>query len=178
MWFIIFLIVATALVGAINGRKSAKEEEIRNEQMKLLGLLDKVPVFIDRYVGGHPDINENVERVQIFKRSSRLEIHERPGEEDFVTSTRRMGRIETKDVKNIVIEDRTTIEKRVTLGKLLLVGVFAFAWKSNKKEESAFLVIEWNDGRFDHETIFEFGGRDAVQRANVARNDLIKMVRD
>ena len=47
--------------------------------------------------------------------------------------------------------------------------------EKKKKNEIAFVVINWNDGRFDHATTFSFDGKDAMQLANTARNNLISM---
>lgn len=49
--------------------------------------------------------------------------------------------------------------------------------EEKEKNELAYLTIEWNDGKFDHETIFEFEGVGSMQNANTARNKLIKTVR-
>jgi hypothetical protein len=46
-----------------------------------------------------------------------------------------------------------------------------------KKNELAFVVIDWNDGRFDHSTTFNIEGMDAMQKANILRNQLIIDVR-
>lgn len=57
---------------------------------------------------------------------------------------------------------------------MILVGVFAFAWKKKKKNEIAFVEIDWKKGKFNNETMFCFEGENAVQRANKARNGIIK----
>ena len=59
----------------------------------------------------------------------------------------------------------------------MLTGVFAFAWKKKTKHELAYITIYWNDGKFDHETIFEFEGRNAMTRANSSRNKLINLAK-
>ncbi len=88
-----------------------------------------------------------------------------------------LGEIPSINIKNILVEDQSTVERRVTLGRMLLVGIFAFAWSKRQKNELAYLIFEWSDGRFEHETIFEFEGRDAMVKANTARNGVIKWLR-
>ena len=78
-----------------------------------------------------------------------------------------MAVIPCDKVLNVNVLDSSTIENKITLGRVLLVGVFALAWKKNKKKEMYFLEIEWNDGGFDH-------NKQNQQRANTARNALIK----
>jgi len=87
-----------------------------------------------------------------------------------------LARISNDSITNIVIEDSSTIEKRVSFGRVFLVGIFALAWQKKKKNELAYLIIEWNDGRFDHETMFQFEGKDAMTKANTARNKLIAQI--
>jgi hypothetical protein len=41
--------------------------------------------------------------------------------------------IELSTISNISIEDASSIDKKVTLGRVLLVGVFALAWRKSKK---------------------------------------------
>lgn len=81
--------------------------------------------------------------------------------------------IEGRLVKNIAAEDQSTFERRVTLTRLALVGIFAFALKKRKKDELAYLTIEWGDGRFEHQTMFEFSGFGSMNTANKIRNKII-----
>src|SRR5690606_12309870 len=48
-------------------------------------------------------------------------------------------------INNIEVEDETTIEKRVGFKRMLLVGIFAFAWKKKQVNPLSFLVIEYTD---------------------------------
>ena len=60
---------------------------------------------------------------------------------------------------------------------MLLVGPLAFAWKKKEKKECAYIIIQWNDGRFNHETLFEFTGTGSIQSANTGRNNLINSIK-
>lgn len=88
-------------------------------------------------------------------------------------NVQRKGYIPIQSILNISIEDKSTIEKRVTVGRLLLVGIFALAWRKKDVKNSVFLIIEWQGGTFTHETIFEFGSNNAFQSANIIKNKLI-----
>lgn len=169
MWFIIIIAIAFIFIG-INGASKQKENET---QLSQLGYSNDFKIETGKYVAGHPDINDSILQTSIFPKNNKLEIF-----------TNELGKLSVKkadidfsSIKNIVAEDQSSIEKRVTVDRLLLTGIFAFAWKKNKKNELAYLTIEWNDGKFDHETIFEFEGTDAMQKANTARNKIIKLVR-
>ena len=85
--------------------------------------------------------------------------------------------IPENQIKNIYVEDSTTIQSRPTVVRFLAVGLLAFAWQKKKKNEQAYLGVEWNDGRFDHDTIFEYEGKGAMQKANTVRNKLIQQIK-
>jgi hypothetical protein len=122
------------------------------------------------YVGGHPDADITLSDMQIYKEKNMIRFYQ--GNLLISTPTLKFS-IDADKIINIEIEDATSIEKRLTVGRLLLVGVFAFAWKKKEKNELSFVVIDWNDGRFDHSTTFSFEGQNAMQKANIARNNLI-----
>ena len=87
------------------------------------------------------------------------------------------GSIDFASIKEVTLEDQSTIENRITVGRMLLVGPLAFAWKKKEKIESAYLILDWNDGTFNHKTLFEFTGSSSMQKANTARNKLINTVK-
>ena len=118
-----------------------------------------------KYLSGHPFIDKAVENIKIIPRETDLSL---------ISGIKQLAIIKKEEIKNVLAEDASTMEKKVTVGRLLLTGVFAFALKKNKKNELAYVTIQWNDKRFDHETIFEFTGRNAMEQANTVRNSLIK----
>ena len=169
-WFILLLLIGVFIIIGINGQK--KEAEIK-ENFRISGIDIDDFVKIGTYVGGHPNKNENSDYCFVDKSGKDLVFYRKIITEPPVE----IFRISIESVKNITIEDASSIEKKVTLGRVLLVGVFALAWKKKKKNEIAFVVIEWNDGRFDNSTTFSIEGSDSMQTANTARNELIKICR-
>jgi hypothetical protein len=152
---------------------SSQKEQENNAKLTKLGYSLDMKIETGKYVAGHPDINDAITKTSIFPKNDKLVIMlEAP-----MAMPVRKAEIANSNIKNILAEDQSTVEKRVTVGRLLLTGIFAFAWKKSKKNELAYLTIEWNDGKFDHETIFEFEGVGAMQNANTARNKIIKIVR-
>lgn len=154
----------------IKGIKIQKEV---NEKLKNDGYNFLTKIEIGKYLGGHPDIDEPTIGTILFPKDNKLEILV---EAKFKLPIKK-GEIENRFIKNITVEDQSTVEKRVTVGRLLMTGIFAFAWKKKNINELAYLTIEWNDGKFEHETIFEMNGKGAMQNANTARNKLIKIIR-
>ena len=54
-------------------------------------------------------------------------------------------KLNKKEIVNIFVEDDSTIENRVGLTRLLLVGIFALAWKKKSKNPMSFIIFEYND---------------------------------
>lgn len=124
---------------------------------------------IVEYTGGHPEIDKPSKvRLRAEKKSILIKGMA------IGNTGKVIGEISGEKIKNILVENKSTVSRRVTVGRLLLVGVFAFAWKKKKTDNEYYVVVEWNDGRFDHETLFEFEGKGAQKDANEFRNYLIK----
>lgn len=49
------------------------------------------------------------------------------------------------DIIKITVEDQTTISSRVGFKRLLLVGIFAFAWKKRSQIPLSFLIFDYRD---------------------------------
>ncbi|MCZ2278333.1 MAG: hypothetical protein LC117_10435 [Bacteroidia bacterium] len=170
--FWIILIIALILF-VILGITGSKKQKANNAKLVEQGYTPENKIETGKYIAGHPDIDNPIQISTIYPKENKLVIMLEPP----MAMPIKKGEIENSFIKNILAEDQSTIEKKVTVGRLLVTGVFAFALKKKKKNELAYLTIEWNDGKFDHETIFEFEGIGAMQKANTARNKLIKIVR-
>ena len=177
MTALVLIVFVLLFVFVAIGSKKQKENESRvQDSLNALGIAPESILFKCNYLSGHPDIDESKEGLSIVKTNDRVSLYFIPY--GLITGDPvEHGSIQSDAINNIVVEDKTTIEKRVTVGRLLLTGVFALAWKKKKVDEAAYLVIEWKDGRFDHETVFEFAGKGSMQEANAARNKLIKAVK-
>ena len=175
MWLIAIVLVVL-LLGYAATKYDEKKVGQANQQLEGQGL--KLSDFkrYDKctYAGGHPDGNDNFEYVAVLPREESVRFYSMPVANEI---PRFMFEIKKDAIQGIELEDATTMENRVTLGRVFLVGVFALAWRKKKKNELAFVVVEWNDGRFGHATTFSFEGKDALQKANRFRNDLVAACR-
>lgn len=169
--FLIIVIVIIVLFIVLLSSAS-KEQKANVSSMKSMGYFKNQSTPTGKYIAGHPFLNNPIEKTVIFFKDTSLDIF------DSTTLTqRKVAAIQYEDVTNVLIEDKTTIERRLTVTRLLLTGIFAFALKKKQVNELTYLIIEWNDGKFNHETIFEFEGKDAMTNANASRNELIKAIR-
>lgn len=169
----ILFIIALALIiyiVVVGSKKNKQDWAVLIQK----GITKESLIKAETYVGGHPELDKNLTNSVIYKLENELIISDQlaPNAPPVKRCT-----IPIESVKNINIEDSSTIENKVTLGRAILVGVFALAWRKKKKNELAFVTIDWNDGKFEHSTIFSFEGINAMQKANTARNALIKILR-
>jgi hypothetical protein len=165
------IVIGLVVIFIIIGVTSSNKEKNIKEELKAKGLNFDAFVSVGTYVGGHPDRNENVDNCFANKESDTMVFYRKI----IAEKPERKFSINIENIKNITVEDASSIEKKITVGRLLLVGVFALAWRKKKTNELAFVVTEWNDGKFDHSTTFSFEGKEAMTKANTARNSLIKM---
>lgn len=157
-----------------------KTEAAFNEALKTEGIDLSTKVWLGNYVGGHPEIDNSLTHVFSFKSKNNLKLYAKMYKNSADISTvyfSHLADIPIEKITNISIEDTSTIDKKVTLGRVLLVGVFALAWKKEKINKQAFLNIIWNDGKYMHETLFRFKDLGAFQEANKIRNNLIRQTK-
>jgi hypothetical protein len=164
----ILIIVIVIIVGAI--LQANYNYNRRRDAQKKMGIDENLFIKAGRYTCGHPELDKPMENTELVPKDGYINIYASGA--DMVPSYK--ANIPKEKIKNILIEDATTIQRRVTVTRMLAVGLFAFAWKKKKKEEMSYLIIEWNDGKYEHETIFEFTNTGAVQNCNTARNKLIR----
>lgn len=166
--FLIILAVLIAIV-VIAGITSSKK---RNEALSNLGINNEDLLRAGKYTTGHPDIDKPIDRTEFLISDSELKIYAIKD-----TAPSYVASIPFDKIKNIIVEDESTVRRRVTVARLLTVGIFAFALKKKKVDKLFYLIFEWNDGRFDHETIFEFTGSILQGDPNTLRNKIIKAIK-
>lgn len=161
-WVFLIIFILMIIVGISQG--NSNRSEFKNSFNRSPNDL----LSSGTYVSGHPKIDTSLKNTKLLLDWNEVKIFTvEPG------GFSQKGSIQKDSIKNVVIEDASTIQNRVTIGRLLLTGVFAFAWKKKTKQECAYLIIEWNQSQFNNETIFEFEGVGSIQRANTLRNKFI-----
>lgn len=174
-WLFWFILIIFALLFIIAIISATQKESKTKENLSKRGLTPSDFTQTEAsYVGGHPDVDMNILRLAYRKKDGDLLFYERMSVIDMPIYR---FTIPINSISEIEIEDSTSIENKVTLGRVLLVGIFALAWKKKKKNELAFITISWTDKRFNHITILNIEGKDAMQKANILRNQLIRIIR-
>jgi hypothetical protein len=172
---IAILIIAFFLIGYFGNKKREQRriaDPVKFAEEEAAELAFKSATkFTCEYFMGHPDIDKPLKVYLYNDGKGNLSI---ANGNSFLE--KKLGTVATSVIDNVTVEDQSTIEKKVSLGRVLLVGVFALAWKKNKKAEAAYVIIEWKQGKFTHETYFRIDGNNAIGTANTIRNQIIKWV--
>ena len=174
-WIIIVVVVVGFIAALISGSREASntKEEMKRKKMDLSEFIE-----MGTYAGGHPTMNDAVEKIYARKEEGNIHFYKIDAYGISMPQDIPNSDIPIDSITDITIEDATSIERRITVGRILLVGIFAWGWKKKKKNEMAFLIIEWKRGKFDNATTYSFEGKDAFQKANTARNKLISFCED
>lgn len=172
-WFWVVLIIAI-IVFIISIASVSQQQNKTISKMKDKGISFGDFHRLGNYIGGLDNKNEVIKEVYAKKEGDKIAFYKIPFQNISMPESINSS-INISDIDDVKVEDKTSVEKRLTVGRLLLVGVFAFAWKKKKIDESAYLIIEWKKGKFSNTTIFNLDEKDAFLKANKARNELIEM---
>ena len=148
----------------------AQDKREKKEIIESKGLSENDIAQVGSYVGGHPSLDDTIPLCHAYKKGANLVLTEKQSLTEVPGSE-----IPIANIDNITLQDASTIDKRITAGRMLLVGVFALAWQKKEKNEMAFIEIQWHQGKFNHQTLFCFEGEGALKRANKGRNQLIRI---
>lgn len=171
-WIFIIIAIIVGIIGFLAEQTANVSKQ--NESFKKQGLDPKKFLSAGKYISGHINLDKSFEGAFIYPTDKVLKIYGlNPGTglKDFKTN------IDLEKITNVAIEDETTISKRVGLKRMIAIGIFAFAVKKKEKKELAYLVIDWKEDGFTHETVFEFEFKGAVQQANMIRNSIIRAMK-
>ncbi|MDK7375995.1 MULTISPECIES: hypothetical protein [Weeksella] len=149
-----FLIFAgIALIGA--AISSSAKSKIDKKKLIEKGIDPSKFMYAGKYLYGFIGQNEPIDRLDVFVGEDRLYFYKtRHGQikkEEFVE-------IPLSDIHKVSLENKTTIQSRVGVKRLLLVGILAFAWKKKEKMNLMYLVLEINNPNIGSEVILEFEG--------------------
>ena len=131
-----------------------------------------------KYIAGHPDIGSAIDATNYRIADNAISIFPIvPARGSTYAHLGEVaGKIPIQAITNVVVEDASTAEKRVTATRLLTVGVFAFAAKKKQVNAHFYVTITWGQGKIPNETMFEFEGKDAQSGANSFKDSLVKAV--
>lgn len=102
-------------------------------------------------------------------------------ENDFVflrSNGNEIDRIKRDSINQIVIDNKSQITQRITVGRLLTLGIFSLAAPKTENLLNFCILIDWdNENGVQENAVFEFSGTDSNVKANSAANLLKKYVK-
>ncbi len=120
------------------------------------------------YVTGHPEISVP-RKVNIGINKDKIVLFFMDGE-----IPNSIGEIPLSAIENITSEDKSTIERKVSTLDVLAYGSMGKAMAKDVKVIEYYVLVNWKQGKFTHETIFSFNGKNAITEANIFKSELIK----
>ncbi len=97
------------------------------------------------YLQGVPNLNDNFV-VRFIPSIQGLQISD--------TLNNKKVFLKKEDIISLSVEDQSSIQSRVGFKRLLLVGIFALAWKKKEKVSLSYLIIEYKDEFGDTQELF------------------------
>lgn len=87
-----------------------------------------------------------------------------------------VGRMALASIKDVSLDDATTIENKVTLGRVLALGVFALAFKKKVKTEQYYVTVTYSGKQIDTQLVFQFDGNNSKTTASKLHQAFISNV--
>ncbi|MBL7176658.1 MAG: hypothetical protein ISS66_12605 [Desulfobacteraceae bacterium] len=164
MYEILTLIVIFLVLAVVWGINVAKKSEKRDKE---IGAIDDCP--IGKFIAGLPCADEPATDVDCVITKNHFVF--------FSETNKELGKIPRNSINQIIVDDKTKITQRLTVTRMLTLGIFSLAAPKRKTFIEFCLVIDWQDNRgIRQNTIFEFTGDDANKNANRTANYLQKYI--
>ena len=161
--FLIFIIVM--------GVAHAKEQKVKEDSQKqrrnkkLEELKPAARTSVGKYLAGLPNVGQSAFEIDCVVVGDQFLFLDGIGRE--------LDKIPRDSINQIIVDDKSQITQRLTVPRLLALGVFAFAAPLAQKHKTFCLVIDWDDEKgVRQNTLFEFEGESSAAQANAAANVL------
>lgn len=126
-------------------------------------------VAVGKYLAGLPNVDRTIDGLKCAIT-----------DKDFVflLVATELGRIPRDSINQIFIDNKSQILQRLTVSRMLTLGVFSLAAPKVKKYEEFCLAIDWdNEHGVRQNSVFEFSGTMSNTLANQAVNTLTKYIK-
>jgi hypothetical protein len=128
---------------------------------------DSFPVPVGTYLTGLPDTADQIPEVECGKEGDEFVFRAR--------GKRLVGRIRRDCINQIVADNKSRVYERITVPRLLTLGIFSLGVKKQSKVQEWCMIIDWDDRTGNRQnTVFEFSGKHCEVLVNKAANLLRK----
>lgn len=123
--------------------KSAELKDVRGE---------KLGIISGEFMGGYNQHKKSVGSLTFYQKQTEFG--------GVMLNKKHWFIIPNSEIEDIAFEGKDDVNRRVTVTRLLTVGLFAFALKKKSEEKEAFVTIELADGQ---EVIFHVNGKSPLE---------------
>lgn len=161
-WIIIILLI---VIGIYCSNISLKEEEKYKKDIKSV---DKILIY-GKYLVGFPNIKSGANISECYINDKYFIF--RKGIQQV-----EVGRIPRDQINNILIDNKSQITQRITVTRLLTLGIFSVALPKKEEQQRSYLLIDWNNEEGARQnTIFEFLSRNVAYKLLNELNKYVKV---
>jgi hypothetical protein len=140
---------------------TAKANEYASDEFKPVG----------DYIGGHPKFRKP-DSGFIFRKNSHCCMSFYSNHSDNPPEFR--FKIKVGSFRNISVEDPSSFQRGSLLNHISLPDKTINLLKKKSKDQLALLKIDWTDGESGNTAVFSFQGKDAMEKANKAKENLLE----
>ncbi len=157
-------VLTTVIVMALLGMyKSLARKKIK----KTLGAV--ASVHIGSYLVGLPNVDQVNTKIEALVTEQDFTFIDALGNQ--------LDSIPRNSINQIFAEDKSQISQRLTVTRLVTLGIFALAAPKKRKHKEFCVAIDWDDTNgMKQNTVFQFSGVNSSTEANTAANTLKKYV--
>jgi hypothetical protein len=123
-------------------QKAAEINELRGKRLVSVGA---------EYCGGYGEYKKSKGNITFFQKRTEYKV---------TLNSANSFSISNSNINNIAVEGRHEVNRRVTVTRMLAVGLFAFAIKKKKEEKEAFITLLLDDGQ---EAVFRVEGKSPLE---------------
>jgi len=159
MEFLVIFLLAIAIVIII----AIAQAVSKSKKSKELGTIKKIPM--GKYLAGFSNTSKPTDNVDCAITDDNFIFISGFGDE--------LGRIPRDSINQITFSDKSQISQRLTVTRMLTLGVFSLAAPKKKKQKEFCVIIDWDDENSEKQnSVFEFSGMMSDTLANQATNTL------
>lgn len=164
VWLIIIFIVLLIL-GSHWANSSLKEEEKYKKEIKSI---DKITIY-GKYLAGFTNVKSGARISECYVNDKYLIFKK------YIQNVE-VGRIPRDQINNLTVEDKSQITQRITVTRLLTLGIFSLAVPKKEEQQRSYLLIDWNNEEGARQnTIFEYLSRNGAYKLLNKLNQYVKV---
>jgi hypothetical protein len=156
-----FVIIIVFGVAQAKEQKVKEESQKQRRNKKLEELKPTARTSVGKYLAGLPNVGQSAFEIDCAVVGNDFLFLDAIGRE--------LDKIPRDSINQIIVDDKSQITQRLTVTRIVALGVFALAAPKAQKHKTFCLVIDWDDEKgVRQNTLFEFEGESSAAQAKVS----------